>query len=119
MIYDVTAEVESLAREYLLAAILPERREADAVHVAVGLGVVLRRLDRLRSRAALVDDDRAGECRGVGRLLLGALRRVELPRVDRKTDREEQREHEDREENERLPLLLVAPEESTELLVHR
>jgi hypothetical protein len=35
IVYPITEDVEELARAYIVAAILPERRQADAVHVAV------------------------------------------------------------------------------------
>ena len=35
VVYPLTEAVESLARAYLAAGVLPERREADALHVAV------------------------------------------------------------------------------------
>ena len=66
------------------------RQDAHAAaRVAVGKGVGARGRDGLRPRPLLVEHHRGRERGGVGGLLLGALGRVELARVDGEADREE------------------------------
>ena len=64
---------------------------------------------RLRDRATLVADHRAGVRRRVGRFLHRASRDVELPRVDGEANSHDEGEERDGNEHDGLATLVLVP----------